>query len=162
MSLIVMSITQLVYLSRATPLILESERPIADELRRINAVASAANSRVGITGILLYKAGNFLQVLEGNALVLNRLFNKISTDPRHSHVVRLATLQAKLRLFEKWNMGLLNLDEHTELDRAVFDDVIRRLRVAHPDNPNASHQAIVELMRLFQRYDAPLATAHAG
>ena len=143
-------------------MILESERPIADELRRINAVASTANSRVGITGILLYKAGNFLQVLEGNALVLNRLFNKISTDPRHSHVVRLAILQAELRLFEKWNMGLLNLDEHTELDRAVFDDVIRRLRVAQPEEPNASHQAILELTRLFQRYDAPLATAHAG
>ena len=47
------------------------------------------NTRAGITGLLLYQAGTFIQALEGEKTALAELFEKISHDPRHHHIIRL-------------------------------------------------------------------------
>jgi len=46
-------------------------------------VAREKNSRLGITGMLLYKAGLFLQVLEGDSVRVRELYSKIASDERH-------------------------------------------------------------------------------
>lgn len=47
------------------------------------------NTQAGITGLLLYQSGAFMQALEGELAAVTRLFGKISHDPRHHHVIRL-------------------------------------------------------------------------
>ncbi len=47
------------------------------------------NTRVGITGLLLYYDGTFMQTLEGDGSVVIALFAKICRDPRHHHVIPL-------------------------------------------------------------------------
>ena len=47
------------------------------------------NTRAGITGLLLYYDGTFMQTLEGEEPVVIALFAKISRDPRHHHVIPL-------------------------------------------------------------------------
>jgi len=39
----------------------------------------------GITGILLYKKSNFLQMLEGEESAVKALYAKIALDLRHNH-----------------------------------------------------------------------------
>ena len=47
------------------------------------------NAQAGITGLLLYYDGTFMQTLEGEEAVVVALFAKIRRDPRHHHVIPL-------------------------------------------------------------------------
>ncbi len=52
-------------------------RPFAeDELADLLAVSRQNNARLGITGMLLYKDGNFMQVLEGEEAEVRTLYEK--------------------------------------------------------------------------------------
>ena len=45
-----------------------------------------SNKTTDITGILLYIQGKFIQVLEGEKTVVNKLYTKIVGDVRHKKV----------------------------------------------------------------------------
>ena len=68
------------------------------------------NSRLGITGMLLYRGGNFLQVLEGEEQIVDERFKVIMQDPRHRHVTLLVKRPVTKRQFENWEMGFTNID----------------------------------------------------
>jgi Sensors of blue-light using FAD len=75
------------------------------QLTELLAGARVNNERLGVTGMLLYHDGSFLQVLEGDADVLENLFQTISKDKRHHRVVPLLKREIDARHFEKWRMG---------------------------------------------------------
>ena len=52
------------------------------ELPKILSVARAHNSEHGITGILCFAYGRYMQVLEGGAKEVNALYLKIGADKR--------------------------------------------------------------------------------
>lgn len=81
------------------------------ELAELLTLAREKNSRLGVTGMLLYKAGLFLQVLEGDSQRVRELYAKIATDDRHRacSVVMEGTLPE--RRFSDWSMGFRNLDD---------------------------------------------------
>ena len=54
----------------------------AEELDRIYLRAQAANARAGITGLMLFYEGVFLQVLEGPAAGVTSLLERIRRDRR--------------------------------------------------------------------------------
>ncbi|MCB1928696.1 MAG: BLUF domain-containing protein [Rhodocyclaceae bacterium] len=72
------------------------------------------NGPLGITGILLYQSGNFLQLLEGPQEVVETLYEKISGDPRHHQVTRVLSGNAPQRLFPNWSMAYKNLADLPE------------------------------------------------
>jgi len=53
------------------------------ELYEILRVSKVNHPRDGITGMLLYKGGNIMQVLEGREEKVLALVNKPRHDPRH-------------------------------------------------------------------------------
>ena len=53
----------------------------------------------GVTGMLAYINGNFLQVIEGDDVVIDGLFNTIKRDPRHKRVLLLARTPITTRYF---------------------------------------------------------------
>lgn len=67
------------------------------------------NSRRQISGMLLYMEGCFFQVLEGPRTQLELLFEKISNDKRHHHVMKLIIEPIKERTFENWSMGFKDI-----------------------------------------------------
>lgn len=67
--------------------------------------ARVNNGRLGVTGMLLYHEGSFLQALEGEEHVLDKLYEKIGADKRHHRVVALLRRQIDERHFEAWGMG---------------------------------------------------------
>lgn len=75
------------------------------ELTELLATARVNNGRVGVTGMLLYHEGSFLQALEGDEQVLENLYAKIGKDKRHHRLVALLRRQVEVRHFDHWQMG---------------------------------------------------------
>jgi hypothetical protein len=71
----------------------------AEELDRIYLRAKSANAGAGITGLLLFYEGVFLQVLEGPAAGVTSLIEKLRRDRRHANLVVLESGAAAERCF---------------------------------------------------------------
>ena len=73
--------------------------------------ARANNERKAITGMLLYKDGRFIQLLEGHEKQVQDSFERIRKDDRHTAVELLWLRYVQYRDFPDWTMGFLNADE---------------------------------------------------
>lgn len=80
-----------------------------DDLRAIADSAQKRNRAMGLTGLLLYVGGDFLQIIEGPAQAVEELFEMIANDPRNKWVTRLATERVLRRAFADWSMGCFEL-----------------------------------------------------
>ena len=80
-----------------------------EQLVSLLEVARRNNSRLGVTGLLLYADGNFMQALEGEESVVRDLHDKIARDPRHSGVITLTQGPIEKRSFSEWSMGFRDL-----------------------------------------------------
>ncbi len=69
------------------------------------------NHQRGITGLLLYHGGRFMQLLEGNQSDVQGLYRKISADSRHSDPVLEINAPASQRLFPDWHMGFAEVPQ---------------------------------------------------
>ena len=67
------------------------------------------NPDLGITGILVYGEGIFLQAIEGGRQQVSELYNLIARDPRHEQVVLLHFEEITQRRFGSWTMGQVNI-----------------------------------------------------
>lgn len=72
--------------------------------------ARVKNERLHITGMLLYKDGNFMQLLEGEEPVVRELYATITQDPRHFRLNVLSEETTESRLFPSWSMGFQDLE----------------------------------------------------
>ena len=68
------------------------------------------NQQAGITGMLLYKDGNFMQALEGDEPTVRALLQRIAADLRHRGMVTLDSGHTPERQFLGWHMGFANLN----------------------------------------------------
>jgi hypothetical protein len=94
----------LVYVSSAVRLLVEKELLDLLEKSRKN------NQAFGITGMLLYKEGNFMQFLEGPREKVMALMEKIRKDPRHRGVITLLQQEHMEREFPEWSMGFKKVE----------------------------------------------------
>jgi hypothetical protein len=98
------NLTNLIYASSAT------QDMSNDDLLKLLTKSRENNGRLNITGILLYRGGNFLQILEGEKDAVGALFKVIEQDPRHRQVSFLLQRPIPEREFAQWQMGFTNLD----------------------------------------------------
>ncbi len=96
---------RLVYFSAATTPFTKAQ------LMALLKKAREKNERLGITGMLLYKEGDFLQLLEGERSAVEALFRVIETDPRHKEVFVALEEATDARLFDQWSMGFRDLHD---------------------------------------------------
>jgi hypothetical protein len=99
------------YASRAVPAVDQ------EELIAILKKSKANNPRSGITGALCFSEGVFIQVLEGGRVAVNKLYNRIANDDRHTDVVLLNYEEIDERCFSGWSMGQVNM---TRLNPALL------------------------------------------
>lgn len=69
------------------------------------------NASLGITGMLLYKDGNLMQMIEGEEAALHSLFKRINNDARHRQILVIFDEPSNERLFADWSMGFHDLDD---------------------------------------------------
>ena len=95
-------LVRLLYCSRAvdtSPAAIES---ILTTSRQHNALS-------GVTGILCYGDGIFLQCIEGGRMQVSELYGSIQKDPRHKDVALLHYEEIYERRFGGWSMGQVNV-----------------------------------------------------
>jgi hypothetical protein len=97
-------LVRLLYASR-------SVNPGSSDLTESILVQSRShNPAMGITGILCYGGGIFLQALEGGRMQISDLYGHIQKDPRHKDVVLLHYEEISERRFGGWTMGQVNVE----------------------------------------------------
>ena len=96
-------LVRLLYVSRA----LDPSDMVATQ--SILESAREHNVHNGITGILCYGSGIYLQAIEGGRDAINELYSHIVRDPRHKQVVLLHYQEITERRFGGWTMGQVNL-----------------------------------------------------
>jgi hypothetical protein len=79
------------------------------ELRQLLEQCHQNNRRRDVTGMLLYKEGNFMQVLEGDEATVRTVHEIISQDPRHYGLITLLQGPTEARQFGAWSMGFRDL-----------------------------------------------------
>lgn len=67
--------------------------------------ARGFNEQAGITGVLMYGGGRFVQVLEGCPAAVRGLYARIEADPRHGRLEKLADGRVPRREYRGWHMG---------------------------------------------------------
>ncbi len=107
-----------VYASSATQRFTEAD------LRALLLKARANNARDGITGLLLYRGGNFMQVLEGTKTAALAKYQRIARDPRHRGLVLLLSGEEKERQFPDFSMGCHDLDSAVLRDVPGFSEFL--------------------------------------
>lgn len=91
-------------------------------LRELVEHARIRNASLNITGVLLAKGTDVLQILEGSEESVVKLFHKIRDDKRHSGVVELMRDYGPRRRFE--NVGMLLFDLQTQSPKEVLQSVL--------------------------------------
>ena len=97
-------LVRLLYCSRAVDARPETVESILEKAREHNPVS-------GITGILCYGGGIFLQAIEGGRMQVSELFGTIQKDARHKDVALLHYEEILERRFGGWTMGQVNLSK---------------------------------------------------
>jgi hypothetical protein len=77
------------------------------DLKTLLANARVRNRAAHVTGMLIYKEGEFLQTIEGDESAVRKTFQRIWRDPRHGDMVLLQDVEFVRgpRLFGEWSMG---------------------------------------------------------
>jgi hypothetical protein len=97
-------LVRLLYASRAIDRSDEAIEGILSQSRQFNPSS-------GITGILCYGGGIFLQAIEGGRTPVSELYGHIQRDKRHSDVVLLHYEEIAERRFGGWTMGQVNMSK---------------------------------------------------
>ncbi len=89
------------------------------DLENILEKSRVNNKSKFITGCLICKNDEFVQILEGEASDVLALYNKIEKDPRHHHVSLITFENIKIRIFTAWNMVYreIPVDETHQLNK---------------------------------------------
>ncbi len=101
-------VKSIIYISRAGDSIFE------EAIQLMLLQARIFNRRNGITGCLLYHQGYFIQLMEGEKEQLDRLYDRIQEDARHTDVTTLWEGYSEDHLYRAWTMAYHDCLEETE------------------------------------------------
>jgi len=107
-------LSRLVYYSRA------AEGLSYADLKDIMEASERNNTPQGITGLLCYGNGWFLQALEGDRNSISETYTRIANDQRHTGAVIADCSEVESRVFGFWSMRLAQIDSN-------YSDAVRDL-----------------------------------
>jgi hypothetical protein len=96
-----------------------------DDLANLLLHSRANNARNGLTGMLLFRDGQFLQILEGPEDAVRDRYARIAADPRHHGVHKLMDTAVTERQFPQWTMGYRALTDTTVDALPGYEDFFR-------------------------------------
>lgn len=138
------SLKTIVYVSAATVSFnREAILALLDQSRRNNAAT-------GITGMLLYHDGNFMQAVEGPPTALDALMERIRRDPRHHGIIVMAEETASERSFADWSMGFVGAEALASEGQSHLNDFLRR--GSPPLLPAGAESAALAFLKSFRQH----------
>jgi hypothetical protein len=81
------------------------ETDLVSEVQQILRVSRENNARAKVTGALLFNRGCFAQILEGAYSEVERTFETLQSDERHTGIVPLQFEEVSERGFGPWSMA---------------------------------------------------------
>lgn len=114
------------------------------ELRELVERARGRNTKLDITGVLLAKGSDVLQILEGSEESVVKLFHTIREDKRHGGVVELMRDYGPRRRFE--NVGMLLFDLQIQSPKDVLQSVLHYSKL---DSYLASDDRVFKFIQRF-------------
>lgn len=105
------------------------------DLAALVAAARRWNAANFITGVLLYRMGNFIQYLEGPADRIDALQRRIRRDARHHSVVPILDYRIQARAFAGQPLKFEDLDAAGAAACAPVEAGIAGMLGAHPAAP---------------------------
>ena len=106
-----------------------SRVPISDRTIRmptglsdIVRVSRKHNPKSQITGIISYREGQYLQVLEGPYLEVDKLMSKIASDPRHEDLWVFLDVRVIKRSFHNWAVSVFDFVDQDNFFNAFIEN----------------------------------------
>lgn len=138
-------------------------RPMSDgELVDLLVRSRARNADRGVTGLLLYRKGRVMQMLEGEERVVRDLYDRIRMDVRHHEVTNVWTSVAERRQFPEWTMGFEDLDgkdRSVATGRRLIDERGRSVSAEPSANDHLAPSSDSELVDVLNRREHVLQRA---
>jgi hypothetical protein len=135
---------QVTYVSRTR------EPMSSEQLLDLLCQCRANNRESGVTGMLIYGNGTFLQALEGEEPLVDELVAHILEDPRHADIEVLSRRPIERREYADWSMGFDLVDD----DGLREVEGLRDFGAAHFNFDHlASNGPVVQ--RLLEHYREP-------
>ncbi|WP_406830634.1 BLUF domain-containing protein [Pedococcus sp. KACC 23699] len=82
------------------------------------------NTALGLTGVLLYSDGNFVQTLEGPEDVVEDAYARISRDRRHHGLFVALREEIEQRAYPEWSMGFREITREESGSVPGFTDYL--------------------------------------
>ena len=101
-------------------------------------VFRSSNRAAGITGVLLYCNGSYMQYLEGPREAVNAIYRRVALDQRHHGVVELLNGPVEAREFGEWDMG------YSEMGTKTFRELIERPWASHPSGSSSAIKSVLK------------------
>lgn len=142
----VADLSMLIYTSLA------SHEMSKNDLMDILTKSRENNATRNITGLLLYKSGNFLQVLEGSDSAITELYEIIRHDRRHHQITLVYKRLIPKRDFGKWEMGFTNLSSEDATEIAGFSTyLLQTISIPELIHKNSVAHVFLEAFRHVMR-----------
>lgn len=109
----------LVYVSTATRLF------SPDECMDLLQHSRKRDRKAGVTGMLLYDSGHFMQALEGPAGAVDALHERIQRDERHHSMITLLREPIDERRFPEWAMAFLDVNTATKEEHEAISSFLQ-------------------------------------
>lgn len=125
--------------------------PTQESLLKILDESVANNEKLNVTGILVNVGDRFIQMLEGEQQVVDKLYQEIRLDDRHTGVRLLFTgfHQGNERFFNNWSMAFKQIDNDHILELTGYRDLESLAFDMHINDQ--SHPALVFLKHFTQK-----------
>ena len=133
-----MDVFHLIYMSVAAPM-----KP--STLDDILTASERNNTQRDLTGLLIYRLGHFIQLLEGAKADVLAVFQRITADQRHSNSRVLVAFESAERLFPQWRMGHVR-------DGVVTAQLFASLQTLYNSSPvqaGDAHEEALAILRAF-------------
>ena len=123
-----MNLYQLVYVSKLP-------KPMKGrELKLLIERAKIKNINLDVTSLLIKFDTNLIQILEGNRHTLQELYDDIESDSRHINVRNCYFEPAEQRIFGKWALTFLNLNNEKLKSKERLQELAHQLIDARGDD----------------------------
>ncbi len=130
---------QIVYCSRNC---MHGTKPqSAVEINHILSASRRNNAKVDVTGALLFNTVFFAQVLEGPLSGVEKIFEQIQRDLRHSDLIVLDSGVIEVRNFPVWSMAFAGADAEAP------DPFIAATLNAAVSDPSAAGKDVLSMLR---------------
>ena len=106
------NLIRMVYVSTSTNPVNTTNGSVHKDIGRILMQSRNNNPKQLIGGVLYFSNNYFFQCLEGEQDAVNKLYQKISTDPRHTNIQTISVNQIDKRQFGDWSMKYVALEDN--------------------------------------------------